>query len=146
MALHRARARAKQGHQKMHETDSRLMESASFPFAAPAFFFPWRHVHQLPGLSKDNIAAGGRGGRIDKRAKYRHLAELVVERHASSLLSRALDHLIRLTPRGIAAYAEIGTADVAGSDPRENTVEWHGFAVPRDMYADLATAQERAAE
>ncbi len=99
-------------------------------------------------------------GRIDRTVHaYLHIAIPLLlprgemERCINDLIALGLieadpgfAHLIRLTPRGITACEEIGTVESAVFDPRENTVEWHGFAVPRDMYADLATAQERATD
>lgn len=94
------------------------------------------------------------GGRTDRTVHaYLHVAipheiSLAEMRAAVAALADAglvevdpgFDRLIRLTPAGVAACQGVGTADRAAPAAREPVVTWHGFAVPREMYAGLAAA------
>ena len=102
----------------------------------------------------------GQTGEIDRTMHaYLHIAIplgislIEMERCITDLIAHDLieadpgfDRLIRLTPRGVTASEAFATREIVASDMRETVVEWHGFAVPHDIYAHLAAASERMAD
>ncbi len=79
--------------------DTRLVQRALEHLRAPARLLPRRQIHQLPDLGEHHFPSRLRGGVADC-AEDRHLAELVVQRHAQSRGLRRAYHFVRFRDAG----------------------------------------------
>lgn len=91
------------------------------------------------------------GGRVDRTVHaYLHVAIPLgislteMERCVNDLVALGLieanpgfERLVRLTPLGVAACKEIGMAEITLADSREETTEWHGFIIPRNLRTQI---------